>query len=197
MEQRSKEWFALRRGKLTSSRFADVLAAPGTKRRRWYVDEVVADLQEAPDFEGRPQPWYSHGKEHEPKARSAYEWMTGVDVEECGFFVHPDCPYVGASPDGLVGKDGLIEIKCRSSWDAHQKSIKRKLPSENRAQVQGQLWVAGKAWCDFVSFYYDECKVTGAITTDINIHRVLPDPAYIKCLEKACANFWGEVQKKL
>lgn len=91
------------------------------------------------------------GTDNEPVARLRYELETGNDVEECGFFAHPDI-MAGASPDGLVNDDGLLEIKCPNSATHIETLRKRKVPSQYYWQVQGQMWMTGRQWCDFVSF---------------------------------------------
>ena len=89
------------------------------------------------------------------QARSYYEFVADAEVVEVDFIVHPDFPYMGVSPDGLVGDKGMIEIKCPQPKTHIEYLAAKKLPSKYRWQVQGQLWVAKRDFCDFVSFHPD------------------------------------------
>jgi len=114
-EQRTDEWFAQRLGKVTASRVADVMAKTKTgysaSRENYMAQLVVERLTQtkAESFTNAAMQW---GTDQEPFARAAYEAAQGVMVEEVGFMSHPDIEMAGASPDGLVGDDGLLEIKC-------------------------------------------------------------------------------------
>ena len=115
IDQRTPEWFAVRCGKVTASRVADLMARIKTgyaASRDNYMAQLVCER-----ITGKPAESYSNaamqwGTEQEPFARAAYEAHTGVIVEETGFHSHPTIEAAGASPDGLVGEDGLVEIKC-------------------------------------------------------------------------------------
>lgn len=146
--QGTPEWFALRCGKASASRFKDCLSKGST--RETYLYKLLAEIRT-----GIPQDSYSNaamewGVENEPFARNNYELETGNVVKEVGF-VEVN-PYLGCSPDGMVGDDGLIEIKCPNSSTHAKYMVKGKMPAEYVAQVQGQLWVTERQWCDFVSF---------------------------------------------
>ena len=201
-KQGSPAWFKSRLAKLTASRFGDVMARKGTKRYDDYQAELVLELSGAPSFED-DAPWFKHGTEHEPEARGAYEFESDNEVTETGFVIHPNIPYVGCSTDGSVEDTtdpksayGNLEIKCRSSLGAHHKSIKAGIDSVYKPQVQGCMWIIGREWCDFVSFYVPPDRFKGQ-TTDLHIHRVYRDESYIARLETRCEEFWAEVQIKL
>jgi putative phage-type endonuclease len=155
MEQRSPEWFAARLGKVTASRIADADAKIKTgygQSRQDYLDELVFER-----INGIPAPKYQNaymidGIEIEPEARAAYVFYNNVDVVEVGFVPHPTIIMAGASPDGLVGADGLIEIKC-PTWKIHQKTLlTKKIPVTYIKQMQFQMACTGRAWCDYVSY---------------------------------------------
>lgn len=194
MIQGTEQWHDERGVRLTASRFGDVLAGPETKRRAEYMQEIVWNLRGVPDFaRDDDKPWHRNGKQWEDHARGLYEFQTGQDVVQTAFLQHPTIEYVGASPDGLVTTQGGIEIKCRSSVRAHLASKAKGIPSEHIPQVQGNLWVSGRDWWDFVSYY----RSADGKRSDLHIHRVLPDPAVFKKLEAACAAFWDEVQSRI
>jgi len=186
IEQGSDEWLRLRLGKLTASRFADVISkgrgsAP-SKTREAYMYQLAAEI-----ITGEPQDSFTNkamewGNECEPRARAAYEIASGNNVEECAFITHSD--WVGVSPDGLVGDDGLLEIKCPNTVTQIKRVLANKPPAEYMAQIQGQLWVSGRKWCDFVSF-------DPRINTDADYFciRVERDEEYIEALESKCEIF--------
>ena len=146
-EQLSDEWFAARLGHVTGSHFADVLnKATG---RKTYMYKVMAEI-----LSGEVAPSYSNkamefGSEYESDAREYYEALFGK-IQQVGFVERDE--YVGCSPDGLVGKDGIIEIKYPFPSTHLAYIIKNKLPATYVPQVQGNLWVTDRKWCDFVSF---------------------------------------------
>lgn len=186
-------WKESRRGMITASRFGDVLAKPGTKRREQYIQELVWELMGVPDFDDDDKPWFRHGKEWEPEARSMYEWETGREVQLVGSIRHPSLPFVSCSPDGLIGDTGGLEIKCRTSLDAHLKVAEKGPDSAYRPQVQGSLWITGREFWDFTSYY----KAPASGRRLITIYTVEPDPKMFERLEQACLDLWGEVQERL
>lgn len=157
MEQRSAEWFAARCGKLTASRFSDVMnvlkdGSPGANRRA-LVTLLAVERLTGETVETFCNDAMRRGTELEPAARAAYEAQTGELVEEAAFVPHPDVPYVGVSPDGLLGDDGLVELKCPANMAKHLDAIRTgDHAKEYRWQLQGQLWATGRAWVDAVSF---------------------------------------------
>lgn len=160
VEQRSQDWFAQRIGFCTASRFKHAISrlkakkdekvgAPSQARLDYLVEVVTERLtgQPTPHFTSAAMQW---GTDNEPAARIEYEFRRELVVEEVGFIRHPSI-MAGASPDGLVGADGLIEIKCPNST-SHVETWLDGMPEEHKAQVQGQLWITGRAWCDFISY---------------------------------------------
>lgn len=156
MEQRDPLWFAKRAGKITGSRFADVMnitkSGPGAARRALVATLAIERLT------GECAETYQNGAmargiELEPEARAAYESHMGVLVEEIAFICHPDLHYVGVSPDGLVCDEGMVELKCPANLAKHLDALlKGEHATEYRWQIQGQMWVAGRQWNDAASF---------------------------------------------
>ena len=154
MEQRTPEWFAKRLGKVTASRIADLMAktktGPGASRAN-YLAQLVTERLTGTPTESYKSPAMDWGIEQEAAARAAYSARTGVLVDEVDFVDHPTMQ-AGASPDGLVGEDGLIEIKCPNTSTMLEYLEDRTIPTKYRLQIQWQLAVTGRDWCDFVAF---------------------------------------------
>lgn len=155
IEQGSPEWFAARLGKLTASRIADATAKTrsgwGAGRKNYMSELIIERLtgQPAQSFSNAAMQW---GTETEPQARAAYEWRTGCDVELVGFVDHPVYPMAGASPDGLIGDKGLIEIKCPNPATHVDTLLSEKIPVKYIKQIQFQMICTNREWCDYVSF---------------------------------------------
>lgn len=154
-EQRTDEWFAQRCGKVTASRIADVMAqtktGPGAARKNYLADLLVERLTGEPKqgFTNAAMEW---GTEQEPRARAMYSFQTGLTVMETGFEPHPSIAGTGASPDGLVGDDGLVEIKCPNTATHIETLRGAKIDSKYVKQMHWQMICTGRDWCDFVSF---------------------------------------------
>lgn len=155
MEQRSPEWFAARCGRVTASRVKDVLAKTKTgysTSRANYMAQLVCERltgQPVATFSNATMQW---GTDTEPQARAAYSLHMAVDVQEAPFIPHPRIGMAGASPDGLVGAEGLVEIKCPLTANHLDTLLSGEAPGDYYAQMQFQLACADRAWCDFVSF---------------------------------------------
>jgi putative phage-type endonuclease len=151
IDQNSPEWFQLRLGKFTASTFKDLFAKTGTVTFEKAINKVVFERITGQSPESFSNEWMVRGSELEPLARKAYEDMQMVVVKNGGFFTFDE--WIGASPDGLVGDDGLIEIKCPAFHTHIDYLIKKKVPADYYCQMQGQLFVTGRRWCDFVSYH--------------------------------------------
>lgn len=155
MEQRTEEWYQARLGKVTASRIADVMAKTksgyGASRKNYMAELIVERLtgQSPERFENAAMRF---GTETEPLARSAYEVAADVMVEEVGFVDHPTIPNAGASPDGLVGTDGLVEIKCPNTATMIEYLTTQKIEERYILQMEFQLLCTRRKWCDFVMF---------------------------------------------
>lgn len=153
--QGSPEWFAQRLGKVTASRLVDVLAkvkVGEAAARANYRAELVAERLTGKVAEGFSNAAMKWGTECEPLARAAYEAEFGLLVEEVGMVQHPTIANTGASPDGLVSTDGLIEIKCPETKSHIDTLLSKAAPAKYIPQMQWQMACTGRDWVDFVSF---------------------------------------------
>lgn len=195
MEQKSEEWFKARLGKVTASRVADVLAKTKTgysaSRDNYMAQLVVERLTntQAESFTNAAMQW---GTDQEPFARAAYEVAQNVMVEETGLVDHPTIPMAGASPDGLIGEDGLVEIKCPNTATHIDTLLTQTVPAKYITQMQFQMACTGRQWCDFVSF--DPRMPAKA---QLFVKRVMRDEAFIKEIETEIKKFLAEVTAKV
>lgn len=195
MEQRTEEWFAARCGKVTASRVADIIARTKTgysASRENYLAQLVCERMTEKPAESYSNAAMQWGTDQEPFARAAYEAAKDVLVEEVGFVVHPTIEGAGASPDGLVGLFGLVEIKCPNTATHIQTLLDQKVPEKYNVQMQWQMACTGRQWCDFVSF--DPRMAEGL---QLFIKRVEYDPLFVAQLEKEVINFLMDVQDKI
>lgn len=153
--QRSPGWFAKRIGKFTGSQFGSLMAGETTETYLGYLREKAWERLTGKAVQGYTNDAMQHGIDTEPQARSYYEFVTDSLVVEVDFLIHPEFDFIGVSPDGLIGTDGMLEIKCPQPRTHVEYLASKKMPSKYRWQVQGQLWVAGRDWADFVSFHPD------------------------------------------
>lgn len=193
MDQRSPEWFSARCGKATASRIADIVArtksGPSASRTN-YAAQLVAERLTGKVEEGFSNAAMQWGTEKEPDARAAYAFYADVDVEECGFFIHPGIPMAGASPDGLVGTDGLVEIKCPNTASHIETLMRGEIPTKYRTQMLWQLACTKRKWCDFVS--YDPRMPE---TMQLFVKRLERDEAEITPLEMEVMTFLADVAR--
>ena len=156
-EQGSAEWLAERAGKWTGSKFADIMArdkrtGKPLKSRSDAIWQVVVERMTGIPVEGPVGYALQWGSDVEGFAREAYELETGDVVQQVGFIQHPDFPSVGASPDGLIGTDGGLELKCPRSSAIHLERFLSGVPAEYIPQIQGCMWVTGRSWWRFCSY---------------------------------------------
>jgi len=193
--QGSPEWFAARLGKVTASRVADIVARTKTgvsASRATYRAQLVCERLTGMPQDSFKSPAMEWGTLTEPDARAAYEFETNRKVETVGFVQHPGFIHAGASPDGLVGEDGLIEIKCPNTATHIETLLKRCVPNKYLTQIQWQLAVTGRAWCDYVSF---DARLPERMR--LYIQRVKRDEATIADLEKNVEIFLGDIEDTL
>lgn len=192
-KQGTEEWKLARVGYCTASRFKDLMSearskADGalSKTAESYLYELIGEHltgTPADDYENYAMRW---GTEKEPEAREAYIWSRGSMVTEVGFELHDEEEWIGCSPDGFVDADGLIEIKAPLTYAPHVRVlVTNQIPDEHLPQVQGQLWITGRAWCDFVS-YNPFCKTD---STKLAVVRVPRDEKYIAELAQKVIRF--------
>jgi exodeoxyribonuclease (lambda-induced) len=176
IEQRSEAWHDIRLGKFTGTRIGSLLSAKTTAKYQDAIFNVVSEIITGNADEQKITDDMQTGIDLEPYAIKEYESIFDVGVKEIGF-VQPENKFkewVGISPDGFINSDGMIEIKCPKS-KTHLKYIEQnKLPSIYKSQVQSQLWICEKEYCDFMS-YVPEMKPF--------IIRVFPDLEYIEKLK--------------
>ena len=193
LDQRTQRqaWLMARLGKVTASRIADVMAKTKTgpaASRDAYKAELVVQRLTGRVADGFTTVAMQHGIDTEPLARAAYESEHGVLVLETGFHDHPEIAMSGASPDGLIGADGLIEIKCRQPA-GHLEDLEAKTPPKKYVlQMQWQMAVTGRAWCDYASFnpeFPDHLS--------LRVMRVERDDALIAEIEAEVRRFLDEV----
>lgn len=153
--QGSPEWHAMRLGRVTASRIGDVIAktkSGASASRGNYLAQLVAERLTGEAAESYTNAAMQWGSEQEASARAAYAFFTASTVTEIGFAEHPTIAMAGASPDGLVGNDGLLEIKCPNTATHIETLLGGTIPGKYQAQMLWQMACTGRAWCDFVSF---------------------------------------------
>lgn len=186
MEQGSEDWYRVRMGVVTASEFRTVIAG-GKKKgedsasRRTYMLKLMGER-----LTGDPMYRYSNdhmerGHEQEADARDRYAFLSDFEPRPVGFIKNGD---VGCSPDSLIGDDGMLEIKTKLAHLQIDLLLSDKVPSEHMAQIQGQLWVAEREWCDFVSY----CPKLRLFAK-----RVFRDEAYIARIANAVDVFEREM----
>jgi len=195
MEQRTEEWFTARLGKVTASRLADLMAKTktgyGASRENYMAELIVERLTQTPPvgFNSAAIQW---GIENEPFARQAYEEFAIVSVVETGFVPHPSIEMAGASPDGLVDDEGLVEIKCPNTATHINTMLSGNAPTKYILQMQWQMACTGRKWCDFVSYDPRMPK-----EYRLFIKRVDRDDDKIKEMEAEVIKFLTELDQKL
>ena len=191
MEQRSEEWFKARLGKVTASKLSDVMATTKSGEsayRRTYRHQLVTERLTGKQTEIYINQAMQHGMDTEDEARDFYVFKY-ADVEEVGFIDHPTIDMAGASPDGLVGDDGLIEIKCRQPQNHTETLISHQIPSRYKLQMYWQMACTGRKWCDYVSYcpsFPESLKMV--------VIRLQWDDEQIKLLEESVTKFLTEVE---
>jgi putative phage-type endonuclease len=195
VEQRSDAWFQARLGRVTASRVADVIAKTKSgysASRDNYMAQLICERltgQQGESFTNAAMTW---GTETEPLARSAFEAYADVMVEEVGFVPHPTIEMSGASPDGLVGLFGMLEIKCPNTATHIDTLLTQTVPGKYITQMQWQMRCCERQWCEFVSF-------DPRLPQDLQlfVKRVEFDPEYVAMLEKEVIQFLAELDDKV
>lgn len=197
--QGGDDWKKDRCGHATASRFCDILAigknGKPLKARDDYLMELVVERITGEPTESMSSFAMKWGTDAEPFARAEYEHQTGSIVREVGFMKHPVHLWVGASLDGIVGDKGGTEYKCPFNSAIHLQTWMNGMPEHHMAQVQGQMWVAGREWIDFCS--YDPRMQHGAAHLKLYRQRVHRDDAFIIDMESRVLDFLTEVNEKV
>lgn len=190
--QGSQEWFAERAGKVTASRVADVVARTksgwGASRAN-YMGQLIAERLTGVVAESYTNAAMQHGTDTEPEARSTYEFFTNLTVEPAPFVSHPSIVETGASPDGYVGADGLVEVKCPNTATHIETLLGGSVAGKYVTQIQWQLACTKRQWCDFVSF---DPRLPASMS--LFIKRVQRDDAMIAALETDVIDFLNELR---
>ncbi|MBA9063921.1 lambda exonuclease family protein [Methylobacterium fujisawaense] len=194
--QGTAEWLDARCGKVTASRVADVLAVrrdgkPTADRER-YLMELVGERLTGLATQHHLTAAMLEGSEREPQACDAYEFLYGVDTVKVGFVDHPAIAAAGASPDRLIGADGLVEFKCPTLRTHLETLLTGEIPEEHRPQMRWQMACTGRAWCDFASWHP---SVPPALR--LWVKRLHRDEAQIAKDEEAVRAFLGEVEARV
>ena len=187
IEQRSQEWFKLRLGKVTASRINHVISTKENSiSRAKYLRQLVDErLSQRVQREKSTHDQYL-GRIRETEAKKLYA-IEVSPVSECSFIDHPLIEMCGASPDGLIGTEGQIEIKCPNKAN-HEKTIDKKVvPKKYRAQIQFQLAVTQREWCDFVSYNPESIE-------KLFVMRVERDEKFISEIESQVNAFLEETE---
>jgi len=195
IEQRTEAWHLQRLGKVTASRVADVIAktksGPSASRENYATQLVLERLTNSVGeaYSNAAMQW---GTDQEPNARNAYELKMSTFVKEVGFIDHPIIDMSGASPDGFVGEDGLVEIKCPNSSTHIDTLVSQKIPAKYLPQMQWQMACTGRKWCDFVSF---DPRMPENL--QLFVKRIEFEAQYVKMLELEITEFLEEVNQKV
>lgn len=182
-EQGSEDWFRSRMGIPTASEFSTVMAKgkAESKTRRTYMLKLIGERMTEQPMESYSNHHMERGKIMEAEARNFYAFQTDNEPELVGFIRNGE---KGCSPDSLIGPDGLLEIKTKLAHLQLAVLLAGTLPSEHKAQVQGQIWVAEREWCDFCSYW------PGLPLFVTRVHR---DEEYIKGLAVGVDKFLSEM----
>lgn len=189
IQQGTEEWMALRLGKLTASKVNDAMMAKSAAGYQNYRAQIICER-----LTGRPTETFKsaamdQGTDTEPQARAMYTMTTGQMVQEVAFVEHPLISMAGASPDGLVGELGLVEIKCPQPTEHIRVMTGGAIKKAYREQMQWQMACTGREWCDFVSFCPD-------LPDDLALHivRIEADGEAILEMEDAVRAFLDDVE---
>lgn len=153
--QGTDEWLQERCGKVTASRIADLMATTRSgyaASRDNYKAQIIAERLTGCVAASFTNAAMIHGTETEPEARRAYEFFVDRDVQQVGFVPHPTIEMSGASPDGLVGADGLLELKCPNTATHIDTLLSGRIPDKYHKQMQFQMACTGRQWCDYASY---------------------------------------------
>jgi putative phage-type endonuclease len=193
--QGTDAWLLARAGKVTASRVADVVARTKSgysASRATYMGELIAERLTGVPAQGFTNAAMAWGTATEPQAREAYRTQTFDDVVEVGFVLHPRIAMSGASPDGLVGADGLLELKCPQTATHIDTLLGGKVPAKYETQMLWQMACTGRQWCDFCSF---DPRLPEPMR--LFVKRLERDDKRIAELEEMVAEFIAELDDKV
>jgi hypothetical protein len=184
-EQGSPEWFAARAGIPTASQFSTVMASgrggAESKTRRTYMLKLAGEIITGDPMDSFSNAHTERGHEMEPEARNFYAFRHDVDPQLIGFIRNGNA---GASPDSLIGENGLLEIKTKLPHLLIDVTLRGEFPTDHKAQCQGQLWIAEREWIDLICYWPK---------MEPFIARAYRDEEYIKQLARAVDQFNDEL----
>jgi putative phage-type endonuclease len=191
IEQGSEAWQKIRLGKVTASRMADVIARTksgyGASRANYLAELVAERLTGVPaeHYQNAAMIW---GTEKEPDARAAYSFYANAEIELVGFIQHPTIAMSGCSPDGFVGSDGLVELKCPNTSAMIELLRGGTIPDKYICQMFWQMSCCGRQWCDFVAY---DPRLPPHM--QLFVQRIQRDNRLIKGLEAEVIKFLAEL----
>ena len=196
-EQGTEAWKLAKCGWVGASRVADIIAKTRTKgepsaSRATYMGQLIAERLTGIPMDSFKSEAMQFGTDTEAEARAAYQFEAGVLVAKTGFVPHPTIHMAGASPDGLIGEDGLLECKCPNTSTHVDALLGKSIPGRYVTQMQWQMASTGRKWCDYVSF---DPRMPEQMR--LHIQRVQRDSSMIAELEAAVREFLAELDKKL
>jgi putative phage-type endonuclease len=195
VEQGSHEWIAARLGKVSASRMADMTARTKTgygASRANYAAELIVERLTGTPAERYTNAAMAWGTEKEPDAKDAYCFLRDAEIVPVGLVLHPTIAMACASPDGLIGDDGLIEVKCPLSATHIDTLLSETIPEKYVKQMMWQMACTGRQWCDFVSF---DPRLPAEM--QVFIRRVPRDNALILELEQETVKFLAEIDQTI
>lgn len=195
MEQGSPEWFAERCGKVTASRVADVMAKTKTgysTSRNNYAAELICERLTGVTADRYSNAAMQWGTDNESSAKAAYMFMSDATIEDVGFVSHGSIVDFGASPDGLIETDGMIEIKCPNTATHIETLMGSSVEGRYITQMQSQMACTGRQWCDYVSF-----DPRMPVDMQLFIKRITRDDTHIAEIEKEVSAFIIELAAKI
>lgn len=169
VEQGSPEWFDLRLGRFTASTVKNLLMAHSTAGYQNEIKRAAFEIVTGLRAESFESEWMTRGKEMEQEAREIYQATTFNVVQESGFFTYGD--HMGASPDGLIGDDGILEVKCPKYNTMIDYLISGTIPSIYESQIQAQLICTGREWCDFVAYHPGMRTLIVRVGIDVDLRK--------------------------
>ena len=189
VEQRSDEWDALRRCRITASRLGDVMAKPTTLRYKRLQQKLILELT-GKVYIDEEEVWFAHGKQMEPRAVGAMEWKYGWRVVNDIFLIHHKYDWFGCSPDGMINdyREGL-EVKSRSVYQQYMKAREKGVEPAHRFQIQGAMWMTGLPMWWYLNYYENPKDGTRKLSR-VAVER---DDALIEKMETRCVEFMDEV----
>lgn len=193
--QNTEEWRVARAGSLGASQVHEAITRTKTgwaATRANVMAQIIIERITGKPTDGYTSAAMQWGHDNEPQARAAYEFQQNCDVAQVGLVRHPTIVGTHASPDGLVGDDGMIEVKCPLPATHLETLLGQSVPSKYVTQMQWQMCVTGRAWCDYVSF-----DPRFAPHLQLFVQRINRDDKMIAELEQMVSDFLGEIDQKL